>query len=605
MSLINIWPENQSEAFDNKQWKQNEWPIGSPLTREKLENLESGIAILATQMSAIMKEIGAETFDDLILNKTRIDKLVALVLGKNEDGAKPTDLSPTRIDDLEAEIGGTRDSSNGGYNNSRIDVLEERATAIENVNATQDKKLDIIFDEIGGIGYNEESDTYDGTTRIDTLINEVWGSDDTDGDSRLDINDRFVQAVKNELGGTYVENEGFTDSKLDVATSNIAALQAKATALATNLWGEDITTGNSRLDNLINEIYDNTDAVSRLDKLDNKIAAINNEIGGAALTGDDMSYDGTTRLDDIEKELGGERVEGEGYNGSRLDIIEAAIQAIKNEFGGTYIENDGFTNSRLDALEAELLGTGADYENSRLDRHDAAISALEERATTLETDNTTNKTNIETSQHDISNIINEIGGTYSTNNGFSNSYINSLLTDVEAIKSKNQDQDWALAAIKNEIGGEFVSEEGFTDSRIDVLETNTTELQSTVRSHTSRITSAENRITRLENEGGSGGGGGTASIAMERTINTAPSDALVLSSDTILYNNGITLIMLNEAMLGTEDATIRIDGNDELVYDVYITEDKKLRAPYPKGSLLGLYLGNSTTAYIFNAPLVL
>ena len=289
MALIDKWPQEIEEFYDNKQWEAKNWSIGEPITKEKLQKMDDGIAILATQVKAILGEFNPSSLDDAQLNA------------------------------------------------SRLDIIQKWITALEN--------------------------------------------------------------------GTYDLTKGSIAARLD--------------SIATEVWDSNTTTG-----------------TSRIDKNDNKIAAIANELGGGTPDGTSTTYPtAATRLDDLEKEIGGTRSAGNGYTNSR-------ITALENELSGSGTGISG--SSRLDNLQTWIAGASTSTYNG------AAI------ATRLE---------------DIDTLDSQQNGRLDT-------------------QGSNIDK------IKNEVWGE---NKDYSDiSRIGDLDERTGAVESLSSSNESRIGEAESRIERIE-----------------------------------------------------------------------------------------------------------
>ena len=463
MALITKWPDSTSSLYDNKQWNWNEWAIGSPITQSKLENLENGVGILATQMKAVLGEFNPSSLDGVQLNASRLDKVQEWITG-----GSATIYSGTNI--------------------------ASRLNSIETLNTQQNNKLAAIISEIGGTGSDGSSTIYGGTSRIDKNDNKIaaiaaeLGGGTPDGTSttyptaatRLDD-------LEKEIGGTRSAGNGYTNSRIDTLENTTSAHTTKLSAIATEIWGTDTTSGDSRIDKLTTEIYGSNvadySATSRIDSAITKLSAITIELYGS----DSTSV--TSRLNDLEKEIGGTRATGSGYTNSRIDSLEShdstldkAIAAIKNEIGGTYVENTGFTTSRIDNLQKWITGDETGSYNKTIDS-DGSNSVMKRLDTIDSTDTAQN--------NKLAAIMNELGGTGSdgtTDEYGGTSRLDSVISEVwgtniisdnsriDNIETHDASVDKAIAAIKAEIGGTYVEDNGFTNSRIDDIEAlNTTQ----------------------------------------------------------------------------------------------------------------------------------
>ena len=475
MALITKWPDSTGTLYDNKQWNWNTWLTGTPITQKKLENLENGVAILATQMKAVLGEFNPTSLDDAQLNSSRLDSIQTWITGTSSTTYSGTNII-SRLSSTDTEITN----------------LKTRATSIESINTSQNNRLTALENELNGSGTGTSS-----SSRLDNL--QTW--------------------ITGTSSGNY-----------------------SGSSIISRLKNFDDLNINSRLGTLETDNTNNKDIIN---KHSNKLAAIIAEIGGSGNDGTNTQYGGTSRIDNLQNWITG-------------------------TIDGTY--NEASITSRLKNIDDLNI-------DSRLTTLETSDTTNKININLLQTDNTTNKNN-------INNIINEIGGTY-TSSGFSNSQI----SKISSILEKNDEQDNNINKIKLEVWG---PDKVYSDeSRIDFLENGLSQTNSLVGTFTSTLHRLENEIETATI---------TSKTLLLRTTNVEDSDTLILESTAILAPEAITLIMLNAATLGQNYIEIQ-DPNGEILYPVYITNNLKLKANFSAGSLLGIYLDKDAKAYMFNAPL--
>lgn len=571
MANITQWP---STPLDGDQWERNTWDIGTPITKEKLENLEEGIAVLATQMRALLNEFEVEEIDPttIQLNSSRLDTIQTWI---------------TALED------GTYDFSKGS--------IASRLQAIETTDKTQERALTAIKNELGGTFSDNGTTASFTNSYLKQALNEIYGA-------ATPVTPSFITSLIGELGATgNHSNNGWTNSKLKTAIADIEKNNKKIIAIAGELGGgtPDGTSTTypiaaTRLDDLEKEICGNTitrDTTnggytnSRIDKIQTWITGSNSD----SYSGETIS----TRFEAIEEVDSGQNELLENIElvntqqNERLDAIDLMNEQQNEKFDAIELV-DTAQNSRLTALENELSGSGSGTSGtSRLDNLQKWIAGtptsnydgttIATRLDTLQNDNTTNKS-------DIANIINEIGGTYSTSTGFTNSQV----SKIPSIMEKNDTQDSNIGKIKVEIWGE---NKDYSDtSRIDDLSDRMGIVASLSTSNQSRISSAESRIRRIED------GAIAAKILNYTTVNSENSDSLILPADSLIDQNSIIMIFLNVSTLGVNDLTIQ---DSENLYNIKINSNINLRARFTAGSLLGIYRGETSDIYMFNAPLAI
>lgn len=507
--ILNTFPaDSKSQDLNGLHWEVTDWSIGDPITEAKMDNTEQGLIIAFYKLNAILKELGGvlpEASEDIQLNSSKLDAILD-------------------------ELGGTLVSETNKIEGSRLDSVIEKASmlAIELYGADNtsvasridknENRIAAIISELGGTGSDGTSTTYSGTTKLDDLEKEIGGTrSEGNGytNSRLDnieehsdTVDKAIMAIKAEVGGTYVENSGFTNSRIDTNEANISSLQTKTSALATELFNSDTVEG-----------------TSRLDKNDNKIKAIAAELGGIEPDGATTSYGGTTRLDDLETEIGGVRDEGNGYTGSRIDTNEANISALQTKASALatnlYGSDTTIGNSRLDSLNEEMYG--ASTSRSRLDDLELAVGGSR---------------NLNTGGYDNNKIV-QLGNRTST--------LENIVGAPESI---------------------------------------------TTITHESRLNKLESDIETITTLA-------APPIVCVTSTNEDASDEITI--ETNILNNGIGFIFLNKATLGEQFITVRFDG---YAHSVYLNGATRLKAKLNQSYLLGVYR-NGENLYIFNAPAVL
>lgn len=620
MALINKWPQNKESFYDNKQWEAKSWTIGEPITKEKLQNLDDGIAVLATQMKAVLGEFNPSSLDGAQLNASRLDKVQEWITG----------------------------STSGTYSGTNV---VSRLSAIDTLNTQQNNKLAAIISEIGGTGNDGTNTTYGGTSRIDSIATEVWGSNTVSGTSRIDKNDNRIAALANELGGgtpdgtstTYpaaatrlddLEKEiggtrsagnGYTNSRIDTLESTTSAHTTKLSAIATEVWGTDTTNGDSRIDKLTTELYGsnttNYDSTSRLDSAITKLSTITTELYGS----DNTSV--TSRLDDLEKEIGGTRTSNStGYSNSRIDTLESISTSYGTRLTNIETKNTAQDN-KLTAIMSELGGTGNDGSNTTY----GGISRLDSIITEVWGSNTTSgnsrldsiETHNATVDKAIAAIKNELGGTYVENSGFTNSRIDSLEqkvgngvigtdSDISAAIRRLSDtvagldptgSAEAISFLVSEVWGQTFSEDtDFTaNSRIDNLETTTQNLGTTTQNLGTQLSTLATGQEELEQN--LAATNTKIPIEMYVATNSSASDTIVLNAAP--RDKSIFFIAIPQGTLGTNNLTLQtpdIQFNNVLINRIYNGSGMKIK--YSAGSLISIYR-NGANAYVYNVPMVL
>lgn len=600
MALIKTWPESTSTLYDNKQWEWNEWAIGTPITQGKLENLENGVGILATQIKAILGEFNPSSLDGAQLNASRLDKVQEWITGDTSGTYSNTTSITSRLDNIATEVWG----SNTTTGTSRIDKNENKIAAI----AT----------ELGGTAPDGSSTTYGGTTRLDSVITEVWGSNTTSGDSRIDTlkstsdtHTNELTAIKSELGGTisgsayggttrldsvitevWGSNTISGDSRLDKTDNKIAAIAAELGGTAPD--GTSTTySGTTRLDTVISkasalatELFgsDTTSGTSRIDKNDNKIAAIAAELGGTAPDGTSTTYSGTTRLDSVitkassiatevwgtDTTSGDSRIdklttELYGSNvtdytaASRLDSIINKVSTITTELYGS--DNTSVT-SKLDDLEKEIGGTrttnGTGYTSSRIDSLESTSTSYGTRLTDIENKNTVQ-------DNKLTAIMNELGGT--GNDGSNTTYggtsrLDSAITKLSQVTTELYGSDSTsvtsrLDDLEKEVGGTRTSNgTGYTNSRIDTLESTSTSYGTRLTNIETKNTAQDNKFAAIMSElGGTGNDGTNTTYGGTTRLDTVITE--VWGSNTTSGNSRLDNIETHDASVDKAIAAIK------------------------------------------------
>ena len=366
-----------NDSDPNKlEWWANTWNIGDPITEEKMDAIEQGLIILMTRQQAILREIGGDISEDIEINKSRIDTLTSLI-------------DANKMSAIFNEIGGTY--SNGAISNSKIDTL---------------------INEVWG------SSSTSGTSRIDNLATELFGSNTVSGTSRLDNVISKASALATEIFGSDTTSG---TSRVDTNTTNIATNAANIAALATELHmtlnGTNTDFKNTRLDNIQTwitggdtRIYNDTNIATRLTNLESKNTSQDTRLNNIETKNNEQDdllgvlsqqvgiNDGESKIDKIIQEIYGnnaiidesriDKLEDEVYNigenerESRLDTIAATVNQLVNEVNGP---DSGFENSRIDGLRAdvdnliaEVNGTESGFEDSRIDKLENRTTAVED-----------------------------------------------------------------------------------------------------------------------------------------------------------------------------------------------------------------------------------
>lgn len=369
---VNKWIVGYEEPTAAQEYDMTKGPIAT-----RLLNCETTDSQQNTKLDSLITWItgsAAGSYTDTTI-ATRLNNLQRWITGSNS-GSYADNLTSiaARLSAIEehssssdqdmaaikAEFGGTY-VPGSGFTDSRLDQIIGKGRAIaEEIwgsdTTTGDSRIDTLVSKTSALATELFGpDTTTGTSRLSTVIDKekelrtyLTGSIDdtysgtaiisrlssidtlnTTQNGRLDAIethdasvDKFVAATKAELGGTYVENSGFTNSRLDTVINTAATHTNEIAAIMEELVGP---TGGL--------------ANSRIDKLENEILGTN-----------DPSYE-HSRLDDIELEIGGTRNPGSGYTNSRIDTIEANI--------GTDLTPSASLSTRVKNVE-EIIGAGAD-----------------------------------------------------------------------------------------------------------------------------------------------------------------------------------------------------------------------------------------------------
>jgi len=308
------WPGNTTDFYrinesEGINWTWQDWPTGSPITQGKLQNLENGVAILATQMSAILGEIGdALTLDkagDIQINSSRLDELTTTIYG-GLDTSKPS-----RLDDLEKEICGktiARSTNGAGYEITRIDALTKNLYGNYTTDYTGDSRLDNIQKWIT----NSTTGTYTGTC-LDQRIGGIEAVS-TQQSNRLTAIEALSTTQNGKLDSVEnknTEQDGRLNTLESTASTHTTKLNAietlntaqnnRLTALENELSGTSTgTSGTSRLDNLQTWITGSSTGAYNDEAISTKLGKIKQWILGTSATDYTNAYSVEERLQNAE-----------------------------------------------------------------------------------------------------------------------------------------------------------------------------------------------------------------------------------------------------------------------------------------------------------------
>lgn len=294
MALIDKWPQNKEDFYDNKQWEAKNWSIGEPITKEKLQKMDDGIAILATQVKAILGEFSPESLDGAQLNASRLDKVQEWITGSSSTDYSDTNIVSrlSGIDTLNStqnnrlssiESVNTTQSTDISSLKTRATNLEDRATTIETLNSTQNGRLDSIESK------NTEQDVrLDG---IDTL-NTSQNTEIADLKTRATNIESVNTAQNTEISSlkTRATNlESITDSHNE-SISNLTSIIGNGTTgyndlteaiiAITEIEGfNDLSAYREILNYILQEIWGDGETLSNIDyNIDSRIDILNNQI---------------------------------------------------------------------------------------------------------------------------------------------------------------------------------------------------------------------------------------------------------------------------------------------------------------------------------------
>lgn len=284
--LVDKWPESKEEIYDNKQWVPKEWTIGEPITKEKLQNLDDGIAVLATQIKAILGEFNPSSLDNAQLNASRLD-IIQKWITAAEDGTY--DLTKGSIAARLANIDTLNTTQNNRLNSiesvnstqsTDISSLKTRATDIEALNTTQNGRLNNI--ESKNTEQDSRLDTLESTTSAHTTKLSAIETLNTTQDNRLTNLENRADNIET-LNTTQ-------NNRLDTLTTDINSLETKVGDGDVGIYGD-----------ISNTIRHLSDTVARLDPTGSAEAVgfLVSEVWGQTFS-TDTDFTANSRIDDLE-----------------------------------------------------------------------------------------------------------------------------------------------------------------------------------------------------------------------------------------------------------------------------------------------------------------
>ena len=328
-------------------YEAHEWQVGESITRNGMNRIENGLEEAYLNINALMEELGG-TKDGIHITNSRLDLLQTAITG-SEDGIYSAQSSIaarlSSCEDLEAA------------HTTRLDAIEAINTAQSTNIAALQTKASALATELFG------SDTVEGTSVLDSVINEMWGGTAGTGtnfaaSSRIDdiitaiAGSSTLDTTTNIYGRlTAIENEiGAPDSGINARISTLEELVGDPEQPdSDSLFGQIIEVYEIRkvITGSYSGTYSEPSIYSRLSSLASNINNLETVIGDASdpaansILGQLANHD--NRITYLEEHGSG------GGGGS--SIVQDALVA---EIGGTRDGATGFTNSRIDSLETNV-----------------------------------------------------------------------------------------------------------------------------------------------------------------------------------------------------------------------------------------------------------
>lgn len=395
--------------------------------------------------------------------------------------------------------------------------------------------------------------------KLNAILKELGGLIGEDASENIQLNSSKLDAIMGEIGGTINSNNEIEGSRID------------------SIWSD---------------LYGAGSGNSKLNVIENMIAALANELGGDQPDGASTTYPSTaTRLDDLEREVGGSRAQGQGYNGSRLDLIDNKIKAIAAEIGGTEPDGTSTTyggDTRIDRIESAIWGEGTDSKigsliNEVYNVNDGTIpTGGDSRLDTIENILWGEGTS---SNNKINRIINELYGVQTGIIPLNEvSRLDTIDDKIGTVDFSNSDLDY-LKSVTN-----LTSAISYLAQVISTMEGSGSAVDYSAIIQEiwgSSSTDGQSRIDALENR--------PSTIPLYVTTNVEKTDALTIAETPL--DQTIFFIAISYGTNGS--AALTLSGKN--IYKDYINQ---ATIKYKEGSLVALYK-NGNNYYIFNAPLAL
>ena len=359
----------------------------------RAENLKEKLDDMDLKIDALEGAI-TTTDGDYDTARGSYNTLAARLSAIDHDSTKYLNKSMSEhLDDVETEIATAHASSVNSSNYASLDArFEAEETAIVNLGAEKVDYTDII-DNLNQTDTNKPLSANQGNI-IKRTLGPGFDTDTHTVAAAINTAQTNAQSNANDYSDTHKVDKTDIYNGVDYTTDDEKVLDARVGKTlkdaidATNIViGADDTTGlRSRIAALETEI-DNANGDSTLDARFDAIEA---------------------NIDTIAGELNMTDVSGLKTIGTRVDDLDAHITTMATELGMIQSGEIVDTNTRVDALESELQtarGSSADLD-TRLDGIDTAISGINTRVDTIETDLNTATTGLKAKVAAVESTLN-------------------------------------------------------------------------------------------------------------------------------------------------------------------------------------------------------
>lgn len=493
-------------------------------------------------------------------------------------------LNSSRIDNLTTWITG---SAAGSYTGTTISTRLTNIDSDINTLETNEKQLrNYITGSNTGTYINNDSIS----ERIDNLeskgsaiATEIWGSDTTTGTSRLDTVIDKEKELRIYLTGT------------NTGTYSGTALITRLNTVETEIWGSTTTSGNSKIDaletaktNIIKAIAGtngtlvyNSNIYGRLTTLETKEKQLRNYITGSD-TGEYSETAIDTRLDTLETFMAATKTKIGGWNTSSFSNNTYLDKVINEVWSGNNGTGTTFTSdSRIDSIQKWITGSISGSYNQNIT---ATTGYIEARLNYLEAEVGGSLNSDSRIDNAIEWITGDKNSTYPSNKDDVNTRLNSLEGEIASMAALEATSA-ALSLVDSEIIDYYEEHDNGILHRVNDLE------------------SLYNSISVRQ--------GVSTEFRESLSIDiTNPSVEILHIDDPIGYRQ-IVFIKLNHAIPGNKP--LKIQFNVGSAYNAIYKYDSlgnniNVQIPMSKGTIIGAYRipsESEDTLILFNLPTIL